>query len=309
MRRTVEIVSVNGNATAAGRKSILMPVGFDYIAARLQGVTAVSTNVSILQELINTEIVRNITGVNQNDMNLLDKMANMSVDFILPMPFEMMGMKNPAQQYSTTRNTGSPDPDTGNQITNMQLQWVDSTTDTWRVFADVDDSQVGGPGGITRFDSLSAAIGSSATFTSSIAQFLQFGSPERRYMRRGLFLASTGTLANGDTVIMKGKNKGLFFQRTATGNVRALTDANLRAVPTNYITASGGYIIDGTETGISETWDTMRPATAAEIKADTDNNIPAMAGIKVKPEAMFDIRFSPTAANTLACIIETIGRL
>lgn len=306
-RRTFEIVSVNGNSTAGGRKSIIFPAGLDYIHARLQGATAVSTDVTVLQELLNTEIVRNITGTDQNDMNLCDKLANMSVDSILAIPFEMMGMKNPTVQYGTTRNTASPDPDTQNAINNMQLQWVDGTTDTWRVFCDVDDSTLGGPGGITRFDKLSSSVGISTTYTASIQQFLQFGMPERRYMRRGFFKNGSGTLANGDTVIQRGQNRNVVFQRTAVLNVRALTDANIRAIPTRYTTANSGFIIDTTETGISETIDTMRPASVAEAKADS--GLPVMGGVALKPQAMFDIRFSPTAADTLSSIVETIGRL
>jgi hypothetical protein len=307
MRRTVEIVSVNGNASAGTKKTIIMPVGLDYIHARLAGQTAVASDISILQELLNTEIVRNFSGTIQNNMNLLDRMADMSVDNILAIPFEMMGMKNPVAQYGTTRNTASPDAETGEAINNMQLQWTDATADTWRVFADVDDSTTGGPGGITRFQSIDAQVAASSNYTSSIQNFTQFGSPERRYFRRGLFLATAGTLANGDTEIQRGNGKNVIFQRTAVLNVRALTDANVRNLPAAYATASGGMIIDTTETGISETFDTMREATDAEAKAD--KGLPVMGGKALKPYAMFNIVFSPTVATSLDCQIETIGRL
>ncbi len=309
MRRTLEIVSVQGNS-AAGKKSIIMPVGLDYIAALLAGETAVDTDVTNLKEKLNTELVRDITGTDQNDMNLTDRIADMGVDSILRIPFEMMGMKNIATQYGTTRNTMSPDPETGNAINGMILEWTDGTTDEWRVFAEADDATTGGPGGITRFQKVTPQVAASSNYSSSIQSFIQFGSPDRRFFRRGFFLISAGTLDGGDVVIQRGNAKDEILHRTAVLNVRELTDANVRAVPTNYDTAAGGMIIDTTETGISETFDTMRPASDAEQKAQVHpQGYAIMGGVAVMPQTMFDIRFSPDTGGALQALTETLGRL
>lgn len=310
MRRTLEIVSVQGNTTAGGKKTIIAPVGLDYIATLLYGSTAVATDVTNLKERINTEIVRDITGTDQNDMNLSDRVANMSVDSILRIPFEMMGMKSIPTQYGTTRNTLSPDPETGNAINNYQYEWTDGTTDTWRVFVEADDATTGGPGGITRFQKVVPTIAASTNYSASIQSYLQFGSPDRRFFRRGFFKISAGNLAAGDNVIQRGNSKQEIYRRPANLNTRELTDANVRALPANYLVSAGGLIIDTTETGISETFDTMRPATDAELKQQVKpQGYAVMGGVGVLPETMFDVRFSPSAGGALTCLVETLGRL
>lgn len=309
MRRTMEIVSVQGNGVS-GKKTLIQPTGLDVINFRALGTTALPANITNFKEKLNTEIVRDYTGTDQDAMNVTDRMAAMSVDNIFVVPFEMMGMKSIVTQYGTTRNTLSPDPETGDAINNMQYEWTDNTTDSWRVFIDCDDATTGGPGGITRFQKVSVTVAASSNYAASIQSYLQFGSPDRRFLRRMFELISAGTLNGGDTVIQRGNSRDEIYRRTGPLNVRALTDANVRALPTAYTVANGGLIIDTTETGISETFDTMRVASAAEIAQQVKpQGFATMGGVGVLPQTMFDPRFSPSAGGTLTTIAETLGRL
>jgi len=307
MRRTLELVPVQGNGVS-GRKTIINPLGLDYIAHLLVGVTATAAVVSSIKEKVNTELVRDITGSDQDNLNQEEKIGAMSVDNTLRIPYEQMGMKSIAQQYGTTRNTISADPETGNSISIYSHEWSDSTTDAWRVFVEADDATTGGPGAITRFLKVQPNVAASATYGASIASYLQFGIPERRFIRRMALLAAAGTLANGDTVMTRGKSKEEVFRRTAAMNTRQLTDANLRALPAAYAVASGGLFVDFTETGIAEMLDTMRPASDQEVKANVAG-IVEMGGQKVLPYSMLDVRLSPSATGSVTAIVETVGRL
>lgn len=307
MRRTLEVVGLNGNG-AIGRVSALLPMSLDLMVYDWvdPGGNATPADITELREFLNTEPIRLYTGTDQDNMNKLDRMAGFAGD-VLRIPNELVGMKSVDATYSTTRNTLSQDPDTGNAITNGRVDILQTIAETWRLFVEADDAILGGPGGITRFQKV--AVQNPAGFNGewSLQNQLVFGSPEKRFLRRLLALVSAGDFLNGDAFIQRGVNNDEIYRRTKVFNDRVLQDYNVRSLPALY-SASSGFVIDSTETGIGEMFDTMRVATAAEIKAGVAN-LSNVKGVSLLPQSTFNIRFSPSQAGTGTVLAETLGRL
>lgn len=307
MRRTWEVEGIVNNS-AAGQKTVILPTLLDYLHLRLEAQTATRSTLTQLIQRVNGENFRVITGAQQDDMNQEQLMSAMSVDHILAIPFELMRCINLVQRYSVSLNTLSASPDNGDQITSMQFLWTDSTTDTWRAFADVDDATVGGPGALLRYQEGTAPLQASSTFSASLRNFIDSGTPQMRFLMRMFQLLASGTFENGDVQFIYGANKAEALHRTVFGNVRDLTDPGYRAVPTTYAASSGGLVIDFVETGISEPFDTMAPATPNQIQA----NVPGLAvidGTQYAPYGGVDFRFSPTASTTTTSLTEWGGSL
>jgi hypothetical protein len=308
-RRTVLIPTIQGNG-AAGQKTVNIPGGLDIIATLRQGVTCVAANMTQFQTLVNSAAFRTVTGTQQDAMNQADLLAAMSVDNALRVPYEIPRMKSIAQQYGTTLNFQAPDPVTGSYINTVQETWTDTTTDTWSMWAEVDDnSPNAGTGGVERIANWTLNLTANATFSSSIAPYIQgtTGQPTNRWLHALYILAAAGTLANGETRILRGTQGEVMFDRLAVMNYRILTDYGIRGIPAAYATASGGLIIDTTETGISEMIDTMMVAPKGTLSSAA--GAVTRSGQLIIPYSNFDIRLSPTNTTTGGVLVRSMGYL
>lgn len=316
MRRTIEVLGLQGNG-AIGEVTAQPSVAFDVIGYNLydEDGAAQASDVTRLREFLNTEAVRDYLGSDQDMMNQLDRLpafnsGTLGAPDTFAVPNEMLGMKQVDRTYSTTRNCLSPDKETKAAITQLKVAWIQGIAETWRFFIEADDATDGGPGGITRFQRASAQNPAGTLGEMDLSKWLTFGSPQKRFFRRGFFTLAAGAFTGGDAFIQRGKDNGFIYQRTKSMNDRMVERANVRVLPAS-LSAATGFVIDTTETGISEMFDTMRPATAQEASAggQGQSGVAVMDGVAVVPENTFAIRFSPTVASTLTWLAETVGRL
>jgi hypothetical protein len=289
-------------------KTVNLPGGYDYFATSRVGATCTAANMTQFQTLVNSSPWRNLTGTQQDQINQIDLLAAMSVDNTLRVPYEIPRLKSIDQQYGTTLNTLAPDQDTNASINTLQETWTDTTTDTWSMWAEVDDhAPNAGTGGVERLAVWNLNLVANTTFSSSIAPFIQgaTGQPITRFLHAAYFLAASGTLGNGETRVTRGMQGQIMFDRLAQLNARILTDYGIRSIPTAYTTANGGFIIDTCETGVAEMIDTMY-----EAPANTPSNAAGLVqrdGKRLLPYPNVDIRLSPTATGAGAVILRSLG--
>jgi hypothetical protein len=306
-RRTVLIPTIQGNG-ATGMKTVNLPGGYDYLKTSRVGQTCTAADMTQIQTLVNSASWRTITGTMQDDINQADLLAAASVDYTFVIPYEIPRLKSIAQMYGSTLNTLAPDAGTNASINSLQETWTDNTSDNWTMWADVDDNAPNaGTGGVERLANWNLNFVANTTFSSSIAPYIQgaTGQPITRYLHAIYVLVAAGTLANGETRIVRGQQGEIMFDRVATLNVRELTDYGIRGIPTAYSTANGGMIIDTTESGVAEMIDTMMVAPAG-----TPSNAAGAVtrgGQLLIPWANFDIRFSPTNTTTGTAVIRSLG--
>ncbi len=261
MRRTIQLTNVEGSG-AVGIFSCQLPMGLDYFAFYFVDTLAAAliADISNLKHYMNGEIMRDLTGTQQQQFNLCDKLGAMVVDGILPLHLDMLNMKTIQASYGPTMNTLSPDPETGKTITSSRLELTlgGSNTPSWQLFADVDDSGAGGPGFVERIK----VFGNNNVGTSekSYATVLPFGTPDVRYWRRILVSnVSSGNITLGR--LLRGSGQEEIFKRSRTLDTRILADYGFRANGTGV-----NFSLDGTETGIPETFDTMRAVDSQDPK-------------------------------------------
>ena len=289
-------------------KTVNLPGGYDYLATTRQGATCVPADMSQFQTLVNSAAWRTLTGTQQDDINQVDQLASMTVDNALRIPYEIPRLKSIAQQYSSTLNTLAPAHGTQASINTVQETWTDTTTDTWTMWAEVDDNAPAlGPGGVERLAVWNLNLTANSTFSSSIAPFIQgaTGLPTVRWLHAMYVLAASGTLANGEFRITRGMQSEIMADRLLPLNNRILTDYGIRALPAAYAISAGGLVFDTAETGIAEMIDTMM-----EAPAGTPSNSPGLVtreGKQIMPWSNFDIRFSPTASAAASVIIRSYG--
>lgn len=284
MRRTIELTGFNG-LSAAGTLAGNLPISLDYIALYIQdtGATAVIGDITDHKVIANADILRQSSGAFQNGLNILDRLAAMSADNIFTIPFQMMGMKTIESSYATTLNTGSPDPRTGKTINQARFEMTNTTAaPAWRVFAEVDDAGEGGPGWTERIKVFVNAV--AGTAEQGFQQVLPFGTEDVRFLRRvGVDLsAGAPTLVR----VLKDRDNKEIFKRT-----QALNDRILAQALTRTRTGTGfEFVLDTTESGIAETFDTM---------IDTKNG-PVSCGV-------FDLRITNSAAAAVNFVWDTLG--
>lgn len=302
MRRTLEIVGLNGNS-AAGRVSVNLPPTLDYIVDNWFAslAQAVITDLTELRETLNSDVTRLYSGPQQEMMNLVDLMNDFAFSDTLRIPQEMIRMKDVIPSYSTTRNMNSVDPDTGKAIGARRLELVCGVAETWRLFCEVDDATEGGPGAIERILQFTEAVAGNAEF--SFQGKIPFGLPERRFFRRGFFTLDAGNFAAGDFVIRRGSENAEVFRRPYAVNLQIASDYSVRQPNPATYGGNDFFLVDGTETGIPETWDTM-----VRVPANTPNAVKMGDGFFM-PIGIFDIRPFPSAPAGIAALISTLGRL
>jgi hypothetical protein len=286
------------------------PGSLDVISSLRQGATCTAAEMTQFQTLANSSPLRTVTGTQQDAMNQADLLAAMSVDNALRVLYEIPRMKSIAQQYSTTLNMQAPDAGTNAFINTLQETWTDTTTDTWSMWAEVDDNAPkAGTGAVERIAAWNLNITANATFSSSIAPYIQgaVGQPTVRWLHALYMLATAGTFANGETRILRGTDGQVMFDRLAVMNYRMLTDEGIRGIPTAYETSAGGLIIDFTEDGINEMVDTMMVAPAGTINQAAGAVV--RSGQLLVPYANFDIRLSPTNTTSATTLIRSAGYL
>ena len=312
MRRTVEIVGLNGNA-AIGAVSVPLPMGFDYINLHFASADAlVPADLTEIRETINSEPTRLYAGSDQEGMNTFDNLPTMATNNILSIMFEMVHMKSVKSSYACTRNTLSADPNTGKAISNINYRLVQGAAHSFRLFAEVDDATLGGPGGLSRVlkysDSAPAGPGE-----YSSQKVVPFGSPERRYLRRVFSTLATATYS-GDVRILRGNGQEEIFRRDVAVNaqIQAQNAYVRNGGALGPLGGSATFCIDSTETGISEMFDSMQNCSAG-----TPNAIQWQAANKAKgkmaqyacPYGLFDIRYVVSAADSITHLVEAVGRL
>lgn len=298
----MEVVGISGNS-GAGRVSVNVPMGVDYIADNWWASTdtAVITDITELKESLNSDITRLYSGPQQEMMNLVDLMQTMTVGNLLRIPQEMMRMKDVVPTYSTTRNTLSKDPDTDKAIASRRLELVSGVGETWRLFCEVDDATEGGPGAIERVLQFTEAVAGGAEF--SLQGKIPFGLPERRFLRRGFFTLSAGDFLSGDFVIRRGSGNEELTRRPYLVNLGIATDPGCRQPNPATYGGTDFFLFDTTETGIPEMFDTM-----VRVDPKTPGAV-MMGGNAYLPQGIFDLRPFPSAAATLTSLISTLGRL
>jgi len=293
MRRTIEITNLEGSGSI-GVVSSQLPMGLDYLAFYLVdelGAVAIA-DVSDIKLFANTDIIRQYSGTFQNDMNQVDFLASFAADNILSIHLDMLNMKTVQATYGTTLNTLSPDPVTGNTITSARVEVTlgGAAVPRWRLFADVDDSGAGGPGFIERIRVYgNETIG---TAERSFAKTLPFGTFDVRYWRR-LFVANVSAGAISLGRLLRGSEQAEVFKRTAALDARILGNYGIRQ-----LAGSISFLLDGTETGIPETFDTMVKGPNMNAKA-----------AKMISVGNMDFRLTNSAAATCDLVLDTIGQL
>jgi len=296
MRRTIEITNLNGD-TGIGVVSSQLPMDLDYLAFYLvnEGAALVVADMPDFKLIMNSDLVRNYEGTLQDNMNQGDLLDAFAVDQIMPIHLDQLGMKAISATYGTTMNTLSPDPSTGNTITKarIQLKTQGAASPTWRLFADVDDSGNGGPGFVERIQTYGA--NNIGTSEKSYATVLPFGTFDVRFWRRifvhNLSGATTVTLAR----LLKGKARNEIHKRTRPLDLRILADYRQRA-----LFGDINYLIDGTETGIAESFDTMMRNRFFK----PDNGSERMITV-----GQMDLRLTGDAAGLVDLTLDTLGEL
>lgn len=299
MRRTIELTELNGQ-NGPGILSVQLPMGLDYMALYFVDTAAALAiaNLTDQKMYLGSDLVRQYTGVIQDSaLNQGDRLPAFATDNILSEHFDQIGMKNVLATYGTTINTLSPDPQTGKIITTARVE-VTTTVNApvWRVFADVDDSSAGGPGFVERIRTYgNLTLG---TAERSFATVFPFGTPDVRFWRR-LYVhnLSAGTIT--EARLMRGSAQNEVFKRTAALDARIIGDYRLRD-----IVAPVDFLIDGTETGIPETWDTMKRNPA---KVNGAPNVAALPDLVTV--GLMDLRLTNSAAATGSITLNTIGSL
>jgi hypothetical protein len=292
-RRTILLTNVQGNSSI-GTFSAQLPMGLDYLAFYAEDTsgTVLIANITNVRHYMNSEIVRDITGVQQDSFNITDKNNGFVTDNILSIHLDMLRMKTVKATYGPTMNTLSPGgAASGNKtITSSRLEiWTNgSNTPAWTLWADVDDSSVGGPGYIERIKAFQN--NNVGTTEKSYATVMPFGTPDVRYWRR--ILVSNLSQTGGATTIslarlLRSSQQNEIYRRDLAIDKHILADYQLRQLSTNIY-----FLLDGTETGIPETFDTMMPSNVAG---------------QVVSVGTMDFRLTATAAQTVDLLQNTLG--
>ena len=282
-RRTVELTGVVGNGSD-GVKSVILPIGLDYMTVNLvvDSGTVTAAQVTDMKVYANSDMIRNYSGSDQDNMNQFDRLTAMG-GTILRIPFEMIGMKRPDQQYATTLATGLPDPINGKVIATSRIEWTTTGggAPVFRVFAEVDDS-LSGPGAIIRIKKYTDTL--AGTSEQGFGYKIPFGTSDIRFWRRLFWSVTAG--ATTQYRLLVGTSNSEYMKRTKALNTRILADG------VKTLGASFDFVMDTTELGISEMIDTMIPTPKGL------NSIGVM-----------DPRITASAAATVTFLHETVGEL
>jgi len=297
MRRTIEITNLNGNQGFAVASSQL-PMDLDYFVFYWVNTTPGITvaNLPNMKLYMNSDLVRDYTGTFQDEMNQVDTLDAYAVDNIMVMHLDQLGMKSITATYGTTMATLSPDPQTGLTITNARVELTadGGVSPNWRLFADVDDSGNGGPGFVERVKTYGGNnIGTSERAYDNV---LPFGTLDVRFWRR-LFMSN---FQGGPTTITLGRllvasKQNEVFKRTTPLDARILADYGVRQ-----LAGSVNFLIDGTETGIAEMFDSMRMIPK---KSRVPN------GPRIQSMGLMSLRLAADAAGQVDISLDTIGQL
>jgi len=297
MRRTIEITNLNGGS-GVGVASSQLPMDLDYFVFYWVNSTPgmAASDVPDMKLYMNSDLVRQYTGTLQDDMNQVDVLDAYAVDNIMVMHLDQLGMKSITASYGTTMNTLSPDPQTGNTITNARVELTNTAgvPPTWRLFADVDDAGNGGPGFVERIKTY--AQNNIGTGEKSYDNVLPFGTLDVRFWRRlyihNLVTATTITLGR----LLRASKQNEVFKRTTPLDSRILADYKIRQ-----LSGTVSFLLDGTETGIAEMWDTMK-ATPKKLRA-------ANGGERVMTAGLMSLRLTADAAGTVDITLDSLGEL
>ena len=314
MRRTIQLTGVDG-ASGVGTFSCNLPMSLDYFAFYAIDLNAVAllANMPNINLYANGDYLRNYTGVQQGILNTVDKLPAYSTDSCLSIHLDLTGMKTVQATYGSTLNTLSPDPITKKSITTARLEIITNagSAPNWQLFADVDDAGAGGPGILERIK-VFGNIGL-GTSEKSLATVFPFGTPDVRWWRRLLVAnLSTGTITLGR--LLRGSASAEVFKRTLAVDQHIVNDYNIRAVAGTASATSCAFLLDGTETGIPETWDTMTPNPAwVPDVLNPDGSVKTKGNGDTVPNFIsvgtMDPRFTASATSTADFIHSTQGSL
>jgi hypothetical protein len=298
MRRTVQITNVEG-AGSQGVFSAQLPMGLDYFAFYFVDTNAAALvpDISNIKHFMGSDIMRDLTGTQQQQINLSDILDPMATDGIFPLHLDMLSMKTIQATYGPTMNTLSPDADTGRTITSSRLELTlgGANVPAWQLFADVDDAGAGGPGFVERVRVYgNLTIGTSE---KSFATVLPFGTPDVRFWRR-IFITnvSAGNITLGR--LLRSSENNEVFKRSRTLDARILSDYKFRVNGTGV-----NFSLDGTETGIPEMWDTMIQNPLNKANGGKSDGVPMFMTV-----GQMDLRLTNSAAATADIILNTMGK-
>ncbi len=268
----------NGNTT----NSLPLPPGLDYIGFNFGvGGTVTAAQISNIHLFGDGDLLIDIaSGTHLDEMNKFDKLTAFG-GTVLRLTLEMLNMKRPEAQLTTTLNVNVPGAGPANNgggavgvapglaaYTNARLEWdcAGATSPEFQanLSADADQAGATGAGAVRRIKKFVEPVANGA---KGITRF-GFGTAQLRFWRRFFFLMATGGSAISRVRILAGSERREVWNRTKTVNDRILTDTGLKT-PGSY----WHYVLDFTETGMAELFDTISEAAMeVEVTADTAEN-------------------------------------